>query len=150
MRQRCSRYGRTQNGHGEKIAVPKYVYFYPRGMFIMRNIFLIAITIATIGGASTDQAGACNLRLPTFEVTGFPVSPLQVAVLGGAHVEERSATPTLKLAGMPTSPHQIAILTPRKPVTIAEAAVGLDLSSLGRGPSTLPRSTTDAEGDVCS
>ena len=115
----------------------------------MRNVFLIAI-IATIGGASADKAGACNLRLPTFEVTGFPVSPHQVGVLGAAHVEERSATPTIKLADMPASPHQIAVLTPRKPVKIMEAVVGLDLSSLGRRPSNLPRSTTDADwDDVC-
>ena len=106
----------------------------------MRKMFLIAITVATIGGASTDKAGACNLRLPTFEVTGFPISRHQVAVLGAAHVEERSATPTLKLAGMPASPHQIAVLTPRKSVKVAEA--GADLSSLGRRPSNLPRSTT--------
>ena len=78
------------------------------GIFIMRNIFLI---VAAIGCASTDKAGACNLRLPTFEVTGFPISPHQVAVQGAAYVEEGSATPTLKLAGMPASPHQIAVLT---------------------------------------
>ena len=64
------------------------------GVFIMRNIFLIAFALATIGGARTDKAAACNLRLPTFEVTGFPISAHQEAVLGAAHVEERSATST--------------------------------------------------------
>ena len=98
----------------------------------MRNMFLIAIAFATIGGATTDKAAACNLRLPNFEVTGFPISPLQVGVLGATHVEERSATPTLKLAGMPASPHQIAVFTPRKPVKIVEPVAGLDLSSLGQ------------------
>jgi hypothetical protein len=113
----------------------------------MRNIFLIAIAIATIGGASTDKASACNLRLPTFEVTGFPISPHQVAVLRAAHVEERSATPTLKLAGVPASPHQIAVLTPRKSVKVAEAGAGL--SSLGRRSSNLPRSATGTAGPIC-
>jgi len=115
----------------------------------MRNTFLIAIAIATIGGASIDRADACDLRLPVFEVTGFPISPLQVAVLGGAHVEERSAMPTLTLAGMPASPHQIAVLTRRKPVRIVEAAAALSLSSLGQEASDLPRSATVAVGPAC-
>jgi hypothetical protein len=87
----------------------------------MKNLFLIATAIAAIGGATTNHADACALHLPTFELTGFPISPHQVAVLGSAQVEERSATPTLMLAGMPASPHQIAILTPRaKTQKIAE------------------------------
>jgi hypothetical protein len=88
----------------------------------MRDMVSVAIAIAVINGTSTDKASACNLRLPAFEVAGFPISRLQVAVLGAAHVEEGSATPTLKLAGMPASPHQIAVLTPRKPVKIVSAA----------------------------
>ena len=107
----------------------------------MRHIFLIAI------GASTDKARACNLRLPSFEITGVPISPHQVAVLRAAHVEERSATPTLMLAGMPASPDHFAVLTPRKSVKVAEA--GADLSSLGRRPSNLTRSTTGTVGPIC-
>jgi hypothetical protein len=113
----------------------------------MRKMFLIAITVAAIGGAS-DYAGACDLRLPTFEVTGFPISPHQVAVLGGAHIEERSAVPTLKLAGMPASPHQIAVLTQRKPVKIVDAAAVSDLSLLGRQTPNL-LSAAGAVGPVC-
>jgi hypothetical protein len=82
----------------------------------MRNLFLIATAIAAIG-AMTNKADACSLRLPTFEVTGFPISMHQVAVLGSAHVEERSARATLELAGMPASPHQIAVLTPQNCLT---------------------------------
>src|SRR5690348_15758208 len=92
----------------------------------MRDMLSIAIAIAVISGTSTDKASACNLRLPAFEVAGFPISPLQVAVLGAAHVEEGSATPTLKLAGMPASAHQIAVLT-RKPVKIVSAAAELNV-----------------------
>jgi hypothetical protein len=115
----------------------------------MRNVSMIAIAIATIGGATIDEAGACDLHSPIFEVTGFPISPLQVAVLGGARVEERSAMPTLQLAGMPASPHQIAVLTRRKPVRMVEAAAVLSLSSLGREASNLPRSATVAVGPAC-
>ncbi len=60
-----------------------------------------------------DVAGAAAGDLPTFELTGFPITPHQVAVMGAANVEEQSATPTLTLGGMPASPHQVAVLTPR-------------------------------------
>ena len=114
-----------------------------KGVIAMRTLLLIACAITAIGGATTDNAGACTLN-PTFEVTGFPITAHQVAVLGSAHVEERAATPTLGLADMPASPHQIAVLTPRaKTVKMADAAgdsVGpTDLSSK-------TRSTTAAAG----
>ena len=106
----------------------------------MRNLFLIATAIAAIVGVATSKASACSLHLPTFEVTGFPISPHQVAVLGGAHVEEQSATPTLTLAGMPASPLQIAVLTPRPkamkmvkapadPITVGLTAAGFRSST---------------------
>ena len=105
----------------------------------MRDMVSVAIAIAVINGTSTDdKATACNLRLPAFEVAGFPISPLQVAVLGAAHVEEGSAAPTLKLAGMPTSPHQIAVLTPRKPVKIVSAAAELNVAPPAPAISDLP------------
>jgi hypothetical protein len=109
----------------------------------MKSLFLIATAIATIASATTNKADACNLRLPTFEVMGFPISPHQVAVLGSAHVKERSARPTLMLAGMPASPHQIAVLTPRKAAKITDASAqmavpadqfrDINLSPIGRG-----------------
>ena len=89
--------------------------------FHRENLFLIATAIAAMGSASTTHAGASDLHFPTFELTGFPISPHQVAVLGGAQVEERTATPTL--ADMPASPHQIGVLTPRaKTLRIVEAS----------------------------
>jgi hypothetical protein len=99
----------------------------------MKSLFLIATAIATIASATTNKAYACNLRLPTFEVMGFPISPHQVAVLGLAHVKERSARPTLMLAGMPASPHQIAVLTPRKAAKITDASADINTSSIGQG-----------------
>ena len=59
----------------------------------MKNLLLIAIVIAVIGGATTNKAGACKSRFPTFELMGFPISSHQVAALGSTHVEESSATP---------------------------------------------------------
>jgi hypothetical protein len=89
----------------------------------LKNRFLIAIAIAAVGSAATTHADASDVHFPTFELTGFPISPHQVAVLGGAQVEERTATPTLMLADMPASLHQIGVLTPRaKTLKIVEAS----------------------------
>jgi hypothetical protein len=85
---------------------------------IMRNLFWIAAAAALMLGGPGAAAG----ELPTYEVMGFPITPHQLAVLGSAHVQERSPTLTLTLAGMPVSPNQIAILTPRSKVTAATAA----------------------------
>jgi hypothetical protein len=98
----------------------------------MKNLFLMMTAIAAIGGVATNHADACASRLPTFELTGFPISRHQVAVLGSAHVEESTVTPTLMLAGMPASAHQIAVLTPRtKTLKIAEASADPSLLTVG-------------------
>ena len=85
--------------------------------------------IAGSSSVATNRAEACALRLPTFELTGFPISRHQVAVLGAAQVEESTATPMLMLAGMPASPHQIAALMPRAK-TLKMAAASADDPSL--------------------
>jgi hypothetical protein len=74
----------------------------------MKNSFTIAVATVMLTGA-----GATAAELPTFEALGFPTTPHQIAVLGAAHVQERSPTPTLTLGGMPASPVQVAVLTPR-------------------------------------
>ena len=92
----------------------------------MKNLSLVVTAIAAIVGMSTDYAGACALHLPSFELTGFPISRHQVAVLGAVQVEESAVMPTLMFAGMPASPHQIAVLTPRsKTAKIVEASAGI-------------------------
>jgi hypothetical protein len=96
----------------------------------MKNLFLIAIAIASATGVTT-QAGACTFRFPAFEVTGFPVSRHQVAVLGAAQVEESSVTSELTLAGMPASPHQIAVLTARPKTRIVEASADSSQLTVG-------------------
>jgi|1186.fasta_scaffold179593_1 hypothetical protein len=109
----------------------------------MRNLFLIATAIVSVVGATAHQAGACTLRFPAFEVTGFPVSRLQVAVLGGAHVEESSATPELMSAGMPASPNQIALLTPQPKAMIVEASADPSQLTVGIARPRSQKSTAE-------
>ena len=72
------------------------------------------LTIAVISGGLLNAATATASELPTYEMMGFPVTPLQVATLGStAYVQEQSATATLTFNGMPASPHQLEVLCPR-------------------------------------
>jgi hypothetical protein len=113
----------------------------------MKTLFLIATAIAAIGGTTPNHADACGLRLPTFELTGFPISRHQVAVLGSAQVEERTAAPTLMLAGMPASPHQIAVLKPHaKTLKMARVSPDPSLLTVGLANPGLQRST----GQMCA
>lgn len=74
----------------------------------------IAATILTIAGSTAAFAG----ELPTYEAGGFPVSPLQVRVLGAAHVEQQAAAPATV-----ASVHQAKVLSPRK-VKTADVTTG--------------------------
>ncbi|WP_187436004.1 hypothetical protein [Bradyrhizobium hipponense] len=75
----------------------------------MRVVSMIAILSATIASSS----GAFAAERPSYEVNSFPISTMQVRVLGGASIEEQSATPAMMVAGMPASPAQILVLSPR-------------------------------------
>jgi hypothetical protein len=100
----------------------------------MKNLFLIATAIASVAGATTLQAGACTLRFPTFEVAGFPISRLQLAMLGAAQVEESSVVPKLMLAGMlgcPLLRIKSRVLTPRPKPRIVEASADTSQFSVG-------------------
>jgi hypothetical protein len=72
---------------------------------------LLATTVLTFAVLEGAAVGAAEL--PTFEVSSFPATPVQVSVMGAAGVQEQAATPTLTRNGMPASPHQLAVLTPR-------------------------------------
>lgn len=74
----------------------------------------IAAAILTIVGGSAAVAA----ELPTYEANGLPVSPLQVRVLGAAHVEQQVAAPATV-----ASVHQAKVLGPRK-VTTADVTTG--------------------------
>ena len=75
----------------------------------MKMMLSIAAALVIAGGASARAA-----ELPSFEVAGFPISPVQVQLLGGANVAEQ--TP---VGGVAASPHQIGVLTPRPRPTVA-------------------------------
>jgi len=69
---------------------------------------VVAFTL--IGGIAASAQD-----LPTYEAMGFPISSVQVSILGcSAQVQEREPVTTFTMAGMPASPHQIAVLAPRK------------------------------------
>jgi hypothetical protein len=73
---------------------------------------IAVVTVVMAGGVAAAAA-----ELPTYEVTGLPITPHQLAVLGPAHAEQRAPAASLTMAGMHASPHQIAILTPRDGAT---------------------------------
>jgi len=84
----------------------------------MKALFWVAAITALLVVTSTAQA-----EPPTFELMGFPITPHQVAVLGGRNVQEQSRTPSLTHGDMPASPHQVAVLTPRPAMTVAPAFI---------------------------
>ena len=79
----------------------------------MKRLVLIA-ALATVIANGIDVAAAAEL--PTYETAGFPITALQVSVVGAAHAEEAPFVPTLTLGGMPASPLQIEVLTRHKEI----------------------------------
>jgi hypothetical protein len=62
----------------------------------------------------TGGAVASAQDLPRYEVTGFPITPIQMSTLGcSGQMQESSPTAPLTLEGMPASLHQVVVLTPR-------------------------------------
>jgi hypothetical protein len=81
----------------------------------VKALFWIAAITSLLVVTGTAQA-----EPPAFELMGFPITPHQVAVLGGRNVQEQSP-PTLTHGDMPASPHQVAVLTPRPAMTVERA-----------------------------
>ena len=79
---------------------------------MQRQLAKALLASAVLAFAVLD-GGAVAGELPTFEVSSFPATPLQLSVTGSAGVHEQAATPALTRSGMPASPHQLAVLTPR-------------------------------------
>jgi hypothetical protein len=84
-----------------------------KGDTAMKRLLLLAAVAALIPQGANVAAAA---ELPTYDVTGFPITPVQAAVVGSAQEQEGPRAPTLTVGGMPASPVQISILTPRKHV----------------------------------
>jgi hypothetical protein len=74
----------------------------------------ISLTIAAIAmaGATTSFAA----ELPTFEANALPISQVQVAVLGAAHVDQQ-----VQAAPASATPLQLSVLTPRAKTTASAA-----------------------------
>jgi hypothetical protein len=67
------------------------------------------LALAILGSAASAA------ELPSYEVSSFPVSPVQLSVLGAsrAQAQEQSPAPTLTRDDMPATPLQLSVLTPR-------------------------------------
>jgi hypothetical protein len=83
------------------------------------------VVMSTIAAAMVmaSGTGAMAVELPTYETSGFPISPVQVQLLGAANVQEQPAVATRTVDGMAASPHQISVLTPRAKRTAAATDV---------------------------
>jgi hypothetical protein len=83
----------------------------------MKKICLSITTAAVIVMAGGSAGFAAEL--PAYGANGFPISPVQVRVLGAANVQERSVAPSSTV-----TPVQLSVLTPRAKTTAAARTVG--------------------------
>jgi hypothetical protein len=79
----------------------------------MKRLVLFA-ALATVIANGIDVAAAAEL--PTYETAGFPITALQVSVVGAPHAQEAPFAPTLTLGGMPASRLQVEVLTTHKEI----------------------------------
>ena len=84
------------------------------------NLLTTKVALSALGIVAVLTGPAFAQQLPQYEVAGFPISPLQISVLGSGRIQEQSFSPTLTLDGMPASPHQIAVIGPRSKQQIAD------------------------------
>ena len=77
------------------------------------SLSIAAAAAVLIAGGTAGFAA----EVPTYEVTGLPISPVQVQVLGAANLREQSPVSTSA-----ASPHQLSVLTPRTKMTTATVA----------------------------
>jgi hypothetical protein len=85
----------------------------PRRIAVKKTFLSIAAVVAISIASGTTFAA----ELPTYEVKGLPISPVQVGLLGAANVQEQS-----QVSLSAVSPHQLSILPPRPKVRAATAS----------------------------
>lgn len=78
-------------------------------------------SIAVLAFVMTSGAGTMAADLPGFEVTGFPISPVQAQLLGAANIEEQGSG-AVGTSGGAASPHQVSVLSPRPRQTAGATA----------------------------
>ena len=73
----------------------------------MKTLFAMAATgTLLLSGIASAQ------EFPCYELSGFPISPHQISVMGAtAKLREQSPSTSVTVGGMPASPHQIVVLT---------------------------------------
>jgi len=76
------------------------------------SLTIAALVAISIAGGTTGFAA----ELPTYEVKGLPISPVQAGLLGAANVQQSQVTPAA------ASAHQVSILTTRRKLNTATAA----------------------------
>jgi hypothetical protein len=76
------------------------------------SLTIAAVVAIAIAGGTTSFAA----QLPTYEVKGLPISPVQAGLLGGADIRQSQVAPSA------ASPHQLSVLTPRTKVKTATTA----------------------------
>ena len=81
----------------------------------MKKMSLLIAAAAAISMAGMTAGAAAEL--PTYQAGGLPISPVQVGVLGAAHVQEQS-----QVAATALSAHQLTVLTPQLKQAAASAA----------------------------
>ena len=85
-------------------------------MSTLHRISIMAL-LALVFGTATASAG----QLPQYEVTGFPISPMQALVVNSSRIQEQPPTlalttrsPIPPIRGeMPASQHQSAVASDR-------------------------------------
>jgi hypothetical protein len=86
----------------------------PRRIAVKKiSLSIAAVVAVSIASATTGFAA----ELPTYEVKGLPISPVQVGMLGAANVQEQ-----VQVATSAASPHQLSVLTPRPKLKAATAS----------------------------
>ncbi|MGX1322408.1 hypothetical protein AB7M17_005861 [Bradyrhizobium sp. USDA 377] len=80
-----------------------------------KSLIIAAAVVISLAGATAGFAA----ELPTYEVNGLPISPVQVGVLGGAHVQEQPQVTAIVLPS-----HQLKVPTPRPKRTAERSREG--------------------------
>jgi hypothetical protein len=79
------------------------------------------LALSAVSAALLSGGIASAKVLPFYELSGFPISPHQISVLGMTrNLEEQSPTTSLTMDGMPASPQQVLALTPHRRIPFQE------------------------------
>ena len=79
----------------------------------------IALSIAAAAILTAGGTAGFAAELPTYGANGFPISPVQVRVLGAANVQQQSPA-----AASTVTPVQLSVLTQRAKTATAARTVG--------------------------